>query len=205
MLNTTHTLRTPVAGALAALALASFGLAACGESSGGSSSQTSVAAKKALEQIAKARSVPSKTTSAPRSATGSGARPVSPRMSGLRACLEKSGAIAKGTSHSPFAAGLTLKGAKRTQFAAALRKCLGTATAGAGATRTPVPRQARAPRFKQALTKYAACLRQNGVPVSGGSGKSPLGLQGLDRSSPKFKSAAIKCRGVLAAAFRGGL
>jgi hypothetical protein len=58
-------------------------------------------------------------------------------------------------------------------------------------------------RFKQALEKFTACLRQNGVPLAKSSGKGLLGLQGLDRSSPKFKSAALKCRNVLSAAFRG--
>lgn len=205
MPNTKHTLRTPVAAALAALALASFGLAACGESSGGSPSQTSAATKTALEQLAKAKSVRSPSPTKPGASTNNPTHSATPRITGIRACLEKSGAIAKGATGSPFVAGSALKGAKRTQFTAAVRKCLGTATVGTGATSNTVSRQAHPPRFKQALTKYATCLRENGVPVSKSSGKSPLGLQDLDRSSPRFKSAAIKCRSVLAAAFRGAL
>ncbi len=58
-------------------------------------------------------------------------------------------------------------------------------------------------RFKQALEKFTACLHQNGVPVTKGSNKGLLGLQGLDRSSPNFKSAALKCRGLLTTALRG--
>jgi hypothetical protein len=58
-------------------------------------------------------------------------------------------------------------------------------------------------RFKQAIEKFTVCLRQNGVPLAKGSSKGLLGLQGLDRSSPKFKSAALKCRGLLAVALRG--
>jgi hypothetical protein len=206
MLNMTHTLRTPAAGALAALALASFALTGCGESSGGDSSQSSTAVKKALAQIAKARSVSSGTTKAPQSSSGNTAHSVQPQITGVRACLEKSGAIPpKSASHSLLTDGSALKGAKRAQFAAALRKCLSVKPSGKAATGATAPRPARASRLKQALEKYAACLRQNGVPTSKSSGKGIVGLQGLDRSSPHFKSAALKCRTVLATALRGGL
>lgn len=158
MLNTTHTLRTPAAAVLAALALASLGLAACGESSGGSSPQTSAAAKNALEQLAKTKSIPSRTTTTSTASTPSGT--TTAPQSG------KSSSAPSGT--------------------------------------TAAPRQAAgASRFKQALEAFTACLHRNGVPVAKGSGKGLLGLQGLDRSNPKFKSAALKCRGVLSAAFRG--
>ncbi len=160
MLTTTHTLRT-LAATLAAIALASFGLAACGESSGGSSSQTSAAAKQALEQIAKARSVPSTTSTTTQSGTAS---------------------APSATTKAPQSGngnGLPSGSAQPRQ------------TAGVS-------------RFKQALEKFTACLHQNGVPLAKSSGKGLLGLQGLDRSSPKFKSAALKCRAVLSAAFRGG-
>jgi hypothetical protein len=194
-----------MAAALATLALASFGLAACGESSGGGPSQAGAAVKQALQQqIAKAKSVPSTTTAAPRPTTGpTGVRSTSPRISGVRACLEKSGAVAKGASHGPLAGGSALKGAKRARLTAALRKCLGTAHPNA--TGAALPRTSRTPRFKQALEKYAACLHQNGVPVSKGSAGGPLGLQGVDRSSPAYKSAVMKCHNVLTAALRGGL
>lgn len=162
MPNTTHTLRTPVAAALAALALASFGLAACGESSGGDSTQTSAVAKQALEQIAKAKSVPSPTTTTPSQSS---------------------------TASTPSATTRAPQSGK-------------SSTAPSGTT---APRQAAgASRFKQALQKFSVCLRQNGVPVSKNPVKGLLALQGLDRSSPKYKSAALKCRAVLSAAFRGG-
>lgn len=210
MLNTTHTRRAPkvtpapAAATMAALALASFGLAACGESSsGGASSQTSAAAK-TLSLIAKARSARSAAANPPKSSSSDATHSAKPRTTGIRACLEKSGAIAKGASHSPLAGGVALRGAKRAQFTAALRKCLGVKPVSAGATAGAVPHPPRAPRFKQALAKYAACLHQNGVPASKGSAGGLLGLQGVDRSSPKYKSATMKCRGVLAAALRGG-
>jgi hypothetical protein len=74
---------------------------------------------------------------------------------------------------------------------------------GAPSGSTPPRQTAAVSRFKQALEKFTNCLRQNGVPVAKSSGKGLLGLQALDRSSPKYKSAVLKCRGVLSAAFRG--
>jgi hypothetical protein len=58
------------------------------------------------------------------------------------------------------------------------------------------------PRFRQALTKFAACLRQNGVnlPAPNTSGKGPVfPTKGINPSSPQFKAAEIKCRSVLRA------
>ncbi len=160
MPNTTHTLRTPATAVLAALALASFGLAACGESSGRSSSQTSAAAKSALEQLAKAKSVPSSATTTPQSSTAS-----TPSATTKAPQSGKSNGAPSGSATPRQAAGVS--------------------------------------RFKQAIEKFTDCLRQNGVPLAKGSNKGLLSLQGLDRSSPKFKSATLKCRGLLAAALRG--
>jgi hypothetical protein len=145
MLNMTHTLRTPAAAVLVALALAGFGLTACGESSGGSS-QTSAAAR-ARSLIARMRSAQSAATKAPHPSTGVGVRSGGPQH-----------------RHPP-----------------------------------------RATRFRQALATYAACLRRNGVnvPIPSTSGRGPaFSMNGVNTNSPRFRSATVKCRGVLLSAFR---
>lgn len=195
MPNMTHKLHTPAA-ALATLALACFGLTACGESSGGGSSQTSASAS-APSLSAKARSAQSAATAKPQSgAIASG----KPQPNGVRACLEKSGAIGKGAS---TAGGLAPNGSKRAQLQAALKKCSGGRLPGAAA-RSGLGR-VNGTAFRQALAAYSACLRQNGVnmPAPNTSGKGPVfSTKGVNTSSPRFRSATMKCRGVLISAFR---
>jgi hypothetical protein len=60
------------------------------------------------------------------------------------------------------------------------------------------------PALKQALTKFATCLRQNGVNIAppNTSGKGPiLSVKGVNTGSAKFKAASTKCRSALLSAF----
>jgi hypothetical protein len=59
---------------------------------------------------------------------------------------------------------------------------------------------------KGALTKFATCMRENGVnlPAPNTSGKGPVfDTKGIDTTSAAFKSAQQKCRAQLKGAFRG--
>jgi hypothetical protein len=88
------------------------------------------------------------------------------------------------------------------QYQAALRKCGGGAGFFAGGAGS---RGINSPVFRQALAKYATCLRQNGVniPAPNTSGKGPIfNTKGLNPSNPQFKTAAMKCRPALAGLFR---
>jgi hypothetical protein len=53
-------------------------------------------------------------------------------------------------------------------------------------------------QFQDAFTKYAACMRQQGVdlpdPVPGAGGGPPAGGNRLDRSDPKVKAATAACQ-----------
>ena len=58
-----------------------------------------------------------------------------------------------------------------------------------------------------ALSKFAACLRENGVniPEPNTSGHGPVfNTKGINTASPQFRAATVKCRGVLASALRAG-
>jgi hypothetical protein len=61
--------------------------------------------------------------------------------------------------------------------------------------------------FKATLTKFAACMRENGVnlPAPNTSGKGPVfNTKGIDTTSTAFKNAQTKCRSKLKGAFPGG-
>ena len=92
----------------------------------------------------------------------------------------------------------------RAQYEAALKKCGGHVFAGGrGAGR--FANRFNSPAFKTALTKYAECLRQNGVNISAPntSGKGPIfDTKGINTASPQFKAATTKCRSALTGAFR---
>jgi hypothetical protein len=60
------------------------------------------------------------------------------------------------------------------------------------------------PALKGALTKFATCLRQNGVNIAppNTSGRGPiLSVKGVNTGSAKFKAASTKCRSALLNAF----
>jgi hypothetical protein len=97
------------------------------------------------------------------------------------------------------------KGVTRAQFQAALRKCGAGNAVRAFGPNGPGSQPANNPLFRQALVKYAECLRQNGVnlPAPNTSGKGPIfSTKGLNPSSPQFRAATMKCRATLIGAFR---
>ncbi len=176
-----------------ALLVSCLALAACGSSSSSTTTSANAAA-----------------TTTPGGGTGAtGAR--AGRFTALRECLAKNGiTLPKRTpGQRPPAgsggffggrAGLQLpNGVTRAQMQAALKKCGGGASAGL--------RNFNTPAYKQALTKFAACMRENGVnvPAPNTSGSGPVfNTKGLNTSSAQFRSAEAKCRTDLAGTFRGG-
>jgi hypothetical protein len=197
-INRTRRVSLATAMTVALLLLASLGLAACGGSS--SSSTTSNAA-----------------ATSSTGATGATARGAG-RFQALRECLQKNGITLPkrtpgqrprgGTGGGGFlgggaggAGGPQLpKGVSRAQYEAAIKKCGGGAFAGAGG-------RVSSPAAKQALAKFATCMRQNGVnvPEPNTSGGGPIfNSKGLDTSSPQFKAAEAKCQSDLQGAFQRG-
>jgi hypothetical protein len=95
------------------------------------------------------------------------------------------------------------KGVTRAQYEAAIKKCGGFSGgrfgAGGGASRF------NSPAVKQALSKFASCMRENGVnlPTPNTSGKGPVfNTKGLEPTSTKFKAAQTKCASDLISTFR---
>jgi hypothetical protein len=127
-------------------------------------------------------------------------------LDAVRTCLQRNGVKLPTRPGGGFflgGAGLP-KGTSRAQLQASMRKCLGgrnfLANGGPGAFR----RRTASPRFRQALSAFAACLRQNGiaVPAPNTSGAGPVfSTKGIDTSSPKFRAATAKCRSALIGAF----
>jgi hypothetical protein len=168
------------------LAVACLGLAACGSSSKSSSTTTTSAA----------------------ASTGGRAR-----FTQLRQCLQKSGINlpprAPGAGRPPGGGGGFLggggsggpalpAGVTRAQLQAAMTKC------GAGARFGQ--RRVNSPAFRQAVTAYATCMRQNGVklPAPNTSGNGPVfSTSGINRNDPKFKAANTKCESKLRGVFPG--
>jgi hypothetical protein len=132
------------------------------------------------------------------------------RFAAVRECLQKNGiTLPKRTPDQTRpglggllggGAGPTLpKGVTRAQYEAALKKC-GASTfrgfRGGGA-------RFNSPVFKQALSKFAACMRENGVslPAPNTSGNGPIfNSKALNTSSAQFRGAQAKCRPILSAA-----
>jgi hypothetical protein len=188
------------AAAVFVVALASLLLAACGGSSKSSTATTA---------SAPSTSSTGKTAPSP-SATGQGAgRRAGGRFAAIRACLQKSGitlpernGAQPGGGPPNGGVGLKLpKGMSRAQFEATVKKCGFSPRNGfAGGLG-----RFKSPAFKQALAKFAQCMKANGVNVSvpNTSGKGPIfNSKGLDTSSPQFQAAEAKCRSALRGAFR---
>lgn len=205
--------RKQAAGVFAILMLACLGLTACGGSSGSSSSTTATAAA-ANGSTSSASTGTSATGGSSTQSTAPGTGRV--RGPAFRECLQKNGVTlprrtpgsgAPGGGFSGAGGGPVLpKGMTQAQFDAALKKC-GGSNFGArfGRAGGPGSRRVNSPVFKAALTKYAACLRQNGVdiPAPNTSGKGPIfSTKGIDTSSAKFRTATMKCRASLVGAFR---
>ena len=187
--------RKPAASAATVLVLllVCLGLAACG----GSSSSSSTGA-----------------TAATSASTGAGAKgPNAGRFAAIRECLQKNGvtlpAFKPGQHGGPQARGpfggaggrQLPKGVNKAKYEAALKKCGGGSFAARGGARF------KSPAFKAALTKFATCMRENGVnvPAPNTSGTGPVfDTKGIATSSAQFKAAEAKCQSDLTGAFRRG-
>jgi hypothetical protein len=189
------------AGAALLLVLASLLLAACGSSSSTSSTAATVAQS-------------ASTSGAPASGTGGAGR-----FSALRECLAKQGItlpkFTPGQHHTPGAGGLLgggtpgggtgpklPSGVTRAQYEAALKKCGGTPGRFGGRAG-----RSQSPALKVALTKFAACMNENGVklPAPNTSGKgSVFNTTGINTASTQFKTAEAKCASVLRAGLGAG-
>jgi hypothetical protein len=184
--------------AVLVLVLASLALAACGGSSSTSSSTTATSSASA---------------SATTPTTGGRAGAAGGRFAAVRECLKKDGITlptrkpgqAPGAGGFLGGAGPALpKGVTKAQYEAAIKKC-------GGFPRGSVPggrgfRGFSTPAAKQALAKFAACLRSNGidVPEPNTTGKGPVfDTKGINTASATFKAAETKCRSALLGAIRG--
>lgn len=81
----------------------------------------------------------------------------------------------------------------------------GTSPGPAGRARQRAATRLGSPQFKQALTKFATCMRENGVnfPAPNTSGKGPVfSAKGVNTTSSAYRAAATKCRSVLSTALR---
>ncbi len=205
--------RKPAARAVAALALplACLTLAACGSSSNSSSTNTSTSTSTSASATTPAGRAGTGATGP----TGAGAS----RFKALRECLQKNGITlpqrtpGQHRPGGPGGAGGFLgggagaggpklpSGVTRAQYEAAIKKCGGGAFAGGAAARL------KSPAYLAALSKFAACMRENGVnvPAPNTSGKGPIfDTKGIDTASSQFKAAESKCRSDLTGAFRRG-
>jgi hypothetical protein len=90
------------------------------------------------------------------------------------------------------------KGVTRTQYQAALKKCAGGAAFPRPRANSPASRQSLTK--SAALTKFAACMRENGVKLAepNTSGKGPIfKTTGIKTASTQFRAAERKCSAVL--------
>ena len=169
--------------ALAAASVIVLVLAACGSSSNSGSTTKSAS------------------TSSGASVAG-GSR--SARFSALRECLKRDGITlpsrkSPGSGGAPGpGGGFTLpEGVSQAKFQEAVKKCGGSGFPGGR-------RNFSSTALKGALSKYAACMRQNGIdlPAPNTTGAGPVfNTKGLNRSSAAFKTAQQKCKADLPAAF----
>jgi hypothetical protein len=186
--------RKPMTAAILLLVLAGSLLAACGGSSNGATTTASTSA--------------SATKPTPGKAPG-----FADRFAAVRECLKKEGITlpTRKPGQRPGAGGFlgggggtTLPaGVSKAKFEAALKKCGGNFAGGRGSFAGGTSRFT-SPAGKQALAKFAACLRENGVKVGepNTSGKGPIfNSTGIDTKSAQFKAAEAKCRSDLAGAF----
>jgi hypothetical protein len=168
--------------AVALVVLASLVLGACGGSGGSASSAT-----------------------ASTSASSTGPVPTRGRFVALRECLRKNGITLPqrkpgqgGPGRGLFLGGAGPRlppGVSSAQFEAAVKKC-GAFARG----RLNRARRLNNPAYRQALTRFAACMRENGVklPAPNTSGKGPIfNTSGVNTASASFTAASAKCRSLL--------
>ena len=196
-------LGAPLSVVLAAGAIAALGLTACGGSGGSTTAtQANAAATSTATGSAGATSHSSGGATGPRGTTGPRAR-----FGAVRECLQKQGLqlpTRPGAGGGLFLGGAKLpKGVTRSQLQSAVSKCLGARGFRGGRPGAAGFASARNPRFRQALSLFAACLRKNGVnvPQPNTSGNGPVfSTKGLNTASPQFKAATAKCRPALTGA-----
>jgi hypothetical protein len=134
----------------------------------------------------------------------------------LRECLQKNGITPPKRTPGERPLGGFLGGATGlpggvtpAQLRAALKKC-GAFLGGFGGGRrrfNSPGRRFNSPIYKQALAKFATCMRENGVnvPEPNTSGGGPIfDTKGLSTNSPQFRAAEAKCRVDLRLALRPG-
>jgi hypothetical protein len=197
----------PAIAATVLLVLASLALAACG----GSSTTTISTATTNASATGSTTTGSTTTGSTGTSKTPTGAAAANRgHFLALRECLQKNGiALPTRKPGQAPSAGLLPggvpappKGVTASQYRAALKKCGG----GLPGRRFGGPvNRLKTPSFRQALAKFAACLRSNGVnlPPPNTSGKGPIfNTKGVNVAGAKFKAAQIKCAGVLRSGLR---
>lgn len=188
--------------ALVTIPIVAVALSACG---GSSSSGTGATTNSAHTNNAVSNSAGAAPQGGPRSG----------RFASMRSCLQKEGVnfptAPSGGAGRPGSGGPPSgspgrfrlpSGVSRTKFQEAIKKCGGGSGFLGGAHRGFNSATARA-----ALTKYAECLRENGVnvPAPNTSGKGPVfNTKGIDTSSEAFKTAQKKCQSDLKGAFGAG-
>lgn len=106
----------------------------------------------------------------------------------VRECLQKGG-ISPVTKLGIQVSSQPPKGMTHAQYEAFVSKC--------GA-------HIENPVLRQALAKFAACMRENGVNYPAPGTGAALGAKRLDTTSSTYKKALAKCRSVLSNAFRAG-
>lgn len=207
--------RTLATTGIAAVILAAvLGLTACGSS--GSSTSTSTNAS-ATSPSGTGGGTGTGTTGRP---GGTGA--FASRFKAVRECLQKNGITLPkrtpgqhqggpggfpggGAGSGGNAGGPPLpSGMTRAQYESILKKCGGGGFSSGGFTGGGT-RRLQSPAFKQALTNFAACMRESGVhiPAPNTSGNGPIfDTKGIDTTSSQFRTAEAKCRSNLTAAFR---
>ncbi|HEU0249819.1 MAG TPA: hypothetical protein VFR48_03750 [Solirubrobacteraceae bacterium] len=190
----------PLSVVLAVSALAALGLTACGGSGTSSTATQANAASTGTANGSGAGATGG--TTGPRGATGA-----RPRFTAVRECLQKQGVqlpTRPNGARGGFLGGANLpKGVTRAQLQSAISKCLGGRGFPAGGPGGARFSRARSPRFRQALSLFAACMRKNGVnvPQPNTSGSGPVfSTKGLNTASPQFKAATAKCRPALTGA-----
>jgi hypothetical protein len=187
--------RSPMAAAILLLVLAGSLLAACGGSSNSATTATSASASTGTGT----------TSSTPGKAPAFGKR-----FAAIRECLKKEGiTLPSGKPGQPGAGGLgggsgaLPAGVSKAKLEAALKKCGGNFLHRRGSFAGGASRFKTA-AGKQALAKFATCLRENGVKVGepNTSGKGAIfNTSGINTKSAQFKAAEAKCRTDLAGAF----
>jgi hypothetical protein len=218
MPHTSTPRRTPAVAALLILLLAAAGLAACGGSSGSTTTAANAAA--AAKTTGSAPTTPGTPPGGASSAPGTpgaapgtpGARPGAPyaaRFAAVRACLAKKGIVLP--PRTPGAPGLLggrpplPKGVTQAQYQEALKSCGGGFAGGPGSRLNNARSAGAVAHFRQMLTRFAACLRQNGIKLGepNTSGKGPVfNTKGVNTAGPAFRAAEAKCRSVLLSALR---